>query len=49
MKWPGTADPYKRKKAIKFLVISAAVGAIAVLLTTVGVNPMIANKHIMHV
>ena len=44
MKWPGTGDPYKRKKAIKFLVISAAVGAIAVLLTTVGVNPMIAKQ-----
>ena len=44
MIWPGTGDPYKRKKAIKFLLISAAVGGIAVLLTTVGVNPMIAQQ-----
>ena len=35
MIWPGTGDPYKRKKAIKFLLISAAIGGIAVLLTTV--------------
>ena len=44
MIWPGTGDPYKRKKAIKFLLISAAIGGIAVLLTTVGVNPMIAKQ-----
>ena len=37
MIWPGTGDPYKRKKAIKFLLISAVIGGIAVLLTTVGV------------
>ena len=44
MIWPGTGDPYKRKKAIRFLLISAAIGGIAVLLTTVGVNPMIAQQ-----
>jgi hypothetical protein len=44
MIWPGTGDPYKRKKTIKFLMISAAIGGIAVLLTTVGVNPMIAQQ-----
>ena len=44
MIWPGTGDPYKRKKAIKFLLISAVIGGIAVLLTTVGVNPMIAQQ-----
>ena len=40
MIWPGTGDPYKRKKAIRFLLISAAVGGIAVLLVSVGVNPI---------
>ena len=49
MIWPGTGDPYKRKKAIRFLLISAAIGGIAVLLTTLVVNPGIANKHIWHV
>jgi hypothetical protein len=44
MIWPGTGDPYKRKKTIKFLLISAAIGGIAVLLTTVGVNPMISQQ-----
>ena len=26
MNWPGTNDPYKRKKTIKFLVITAVIG-----------------------
>ena len=26
MKWPGTNDPYKRKKTIKFLIITAVIG-----------------------
>ena len=43
MIWPGTGDPYKRKKAIRFLLISAAIGGIAVLLTTLVVNPGIAE------
>ena len=44
MIWPGTGDPYKRKKAIRFLLISAAIGGIAVLLTTLVVNPGIARQ-----
>lgn len=26
MKWPGTADPYKRQKVIRFLIITAIIG-----------------------
>lgn len=26
MKWPGTRDPYKRKKTIRFLIITAIIG-----------------------
>ena len=26
MKWPGTSDPYKRKKTIRFLILSAIIG-----------------------
>ena len=26
MRWPGTSDPYKRKKTIRFLIISAIIG-----------------------
>ena len=26
MKWPGTTDPYKRKKTIRFLIITAIIG-----------------------
>ena len=44
MKWPGATDPYKRNKTIKFLIISAIIGASAVLLTTVIVNPTIASQ-----
>ena len=41
MNWPGMGDPYKRKKTIKFLGISAGIGAIAVLITVGIVNPFI--------
>ncbi len=37
-------DPYKRKKIIKFLLFSAAVGAVAVLFTTMVVNPIIGEQ-----
>ncbi len=37
-------DPYKRKKTIKFLLLSAAIGAIAVLLTTMVVNPLLGQQ-----
>ena len=44
MIWPGTNDPYKRKKTIKFLGISAGVGIVAVLLTMSIVNPFIGEQ-----
>ncbi|NOQ44169.1 MAG: hypothetical protein GQ471_00650 [Nitrosopumilus sp.] len=44
MKYPGMGDPYKRSKTIKFLVISAIIGGIAVLLTSVVANPMIGEQ-----
>lgn len=44
MKWPGATDPYKRNKTIRFLIISAAIGGAAVLLTSTIVNPSIANQ-----
>ena len=41
MIWPGTNDPYKRKKTIRFLGITAGIGAIAVLMTVLVVNPFL--------
>ncbi len=41
MIWPGMGDPYKRKKTIKFLLFSAAIGAVAVVFTVLGVNPFL--------
>ena len=29
MIWPGTSDPYKRKKTIRFLIITAIIGVVA--------------------
>ena len=29
MKWPGTSDPYKRRKTIRFLIITAIIGIAA--------------------
>jgi len=38
MIWPGTGDPYKRKKTIRFLIISAIVGiSTAAIISTIGV------------
>jgi len=37
-------DPYKRKKTIKFLLFSAGIGAVAVLFTTMVVNPIIGEQ-----
>jgi len=44
MIWPGMGDPYKRKKTIKFLLFSAAIGAVAVIFTTMVVNPLIGEQ-----
>ncbi len=34
MIWPGTGDPYKRKKIIRFLILSAIVGGSTVVIAT---------------
>jgi len=34
MIWPGTGDPYKRKKIIRFLILSAIVGGSTVVIST---------------
>ena len=34
MIWPGTSDPYKRKRIIKFLILSAIIGILAVIVST---------------
>lgn len=44
MIWPGTSDPHKRKKTLRFLAFSAAVGAIAVVFTVMVVNPFIGSQ-----
>ena len=44
MKWPGMGDPYKKKKTIRFLGLSAGVGAVAVLITILVVNPFIGEQ-----
>jgi hypothetical protein len=44
MIWPGTGDPYKRKKTLKFLGLSAGIGAVAVLITILVVNPFIGEQ-----
>ena len=44
MIWPGMGDPYKRKKTLKFLLITAVIGIIAVFFTTMIVNPLIGEQ-----
>lgn len=44
MKWPGMGDPYKRKKIIRFLGLSAGVGFITVLITVLVVNPFMGEQ-----
>ena len=44
MKWPGMGDPYKRKKIIRFLGLSAGVGFITVLITILVVNPFMGEQ-----
>jgi hypothetical protein len=42
MKWPGMGDPYKRKKTIKFLIMTAIIGISAAAISTVAqtaINP----------
>ena len=40
MNWPGMGDPYKRKKTIKFLIITAIIG-ISVAAASVGVQTIL--------
>lgn len=44
MKWSGMGDPYKRKKIIRFLGLSAGVGFITVLITVLVVNPFMGEQ-----
>lgn len=44
MKWPGMGDPYKKKKTIRFLGLSAGIGAITVLITILVVNPFMGEQ-----
>jgi len=44
MKYPGMGDPYKRSKTIRFLIISAIIGTIAVVLTSLVLNPIIGEQ-----
>jgi hypothetical protein len=44
MIWPGMGDPYKKKKTLKFLGLSAGAGAAAVLITILLVNPLIGEQ-----
>jgi len=44
MFWPGMGDPYKRKKTLKFLALTAAVGVIAVLITVFSINPFLQSQ-----
>ena len=44
MNWPGMGDPYKRKKTLRFLGLSAGIGAIAVVITILVVNPFIGEQ-----
>ena len=37
-------DPYKRKKTLKFLLITAMIGIVAVLITTMIVNPILGEQ-----
>ena len=40
MNWPGMGDPYKRKKTIKFLILTAIIG-ISVAAASVGVQTIL--------
>ncbi|KAG2478897.1 MAG: hypothetical protein NPMRd3_910003, partial [Nitrosopumilales archaeon] len=44
MFWPGMGDPYKRKKTLRFLVLTGVVGIIAVLITVFSINPFLQSQ-----
>ena len=48
MFWPGMGDPSKRKKTLKFLAISAAVGVAVVLISTTVISQWKAQDPLYH-
>ncbi|WP_101477683.1 hypothetical protein [Candidatus Nitrosotalea bavarica] len=48
MFWPGMGDPSKRKKTIKFLAISAAVGIAVVLISTTAISQIKSQDPLYH-
>jgi hypothetical protein len=48
MFWPGMGDPTKRKKMLKFLAISAAVGVSVVLISTTLISQVKAQDPLYH-
>jgi hypothetical protein len=48
MFWPGMGDPTKRKKMLKFLAISAAVGVAVVLISTTAISQVKAQDPLYH-
>ena len=48
MFWPGMGDPSKRKKTLKFLAISAAVGVAVVLISTTVISQIKLQDPLYH-
>jgi len=48
MFWPGMGDPTKRKKMIKFLAISAAIGVAVVLISTAAISKIKEQDPLYH-
>ena len=48
MFWPGMGDPSKRKKTIKFLAISAAIGIAVVLISTTAISQIKSQDPLYH-
>ncbi len=48
MFWPGMGDPTKRKKMIRFLIISVAVGISVVLISTALISQVKAQDPLYH-
>ena len=48
MFWPGMGDPTKRKKMLRFLAISAAVGVAVVLISTTAISQVKEQDPLYH-
>ncbi len=48
MFWPGMGDPTKRKKMLRFLAISVAVGVAVVLISTTAISQVKAQDPLYH-